>query len=145
MRLRFRPDPGMVLIVGVAVVVAALGLDTPRFSLAFYAAVAALIPVVLLTVLVQARYLIGLDQRNPFDRFLLHGFVYLPLLGEAAALNALTHGTDSPVIRGTVLVALGVTAGLLMLCVSDGPAPPSSTRSTTEAAPRRPAGRGGVR
>jgi hypothetical protein len=128
-------DPRMVLTLDVAALITILGVTTKPMPLVFYATVAALLPVLLLAVVFQDRYFTDLDRRNAFDRFLLQGLSYILLLGEAAALNCLAHGADSPMIRGTVLLAVGVAGALLVLLVSDGPATGRSRkRSAIDAA-----------
>jgi hypothetical protein len=88
------------------------------------------LPVLLLAVVVEGRYFRGLDHRESFDRFLLRGLLYMPVLGEAAALVCVAQGHDSELLRGTVLFALGVTVMLLLLYASYGPASDRSRKTS---------------
>jgi hypothetical protein len=109
------------LIVGVASLIACLGSVTTRMTLGFYVVVAQVLPVLLLAVVVQGRYFRDLDHRGSFDRFVLKGLLYLPLLGEAAALSCIAQGGDSAAPRGMVLLAVGITAALVIQYACVGP------------------------
>ncbi|MCW3020001.1 MAG: hypothetical protein JWN10_2309 [Solirubrobacterales bacterium] len=111
----------IVLIVDVALLIAGLGVSTTRITLGFYVVIAQVLPVLLLAVVVQGRYFRDLDRRGSFDGFVLKGLLYLPLLGEAAALSCIAHGGDSAPLRGMVLLAVGITAGLVIHYACDGP------------------------
>jgi hypothetical protein len=119
-----RVDRRISLTVGAALMVLGLGDLTSKvhIKLAIYAVLAQVLPILLLAVVVEGRYFRGLDRRESFDRFLLRGLLYMPMLGEAAALVCVAQGRDSELLRGTALFALGVTVMLLLLYASYGPA-----------------------
>lgn len=105
-----------------------------HIKLGFYSVLAQVLPILLLAVVVEGRYFRGLDHRESFDRFLLRGLLYMPVLGEAAALVCVAQGHDSELLRGTVLFALGVTVMLLLLYASYGPATDHSMKASAVAA-----------
>jgi hypothetical protein len=122
--LNARVDRRISLTVGAIVFVVGLGDVTARLRprLGFYGTLAQVLPVLLLAVVVEGRYFRGLERRQSFDRFLLKGLLYVPLLGEAAALACVAEGHDTALMRGVVLFALGLTVILLIVYASDGPA-----------------------
>jgi hypothetical protein len=126
-----RVDRRISLTIGAALMILGLGDLTTRvhIKLAFYAVLAQVLPILLLAVVVEGRYFRGLDHRESFDRFLLRGLLYMPVVGEAAALVCVAQGHDSELLRGTVLLALGVTIMLLLLYASYGPATDRSIRA----------------
>jgi hypothetical protein len=131
-----RIDRRISLTVGAALMILGLGDLTARvhIKLAFYAVLAQVLPILLLAVVVEGRYFRGLNRRESFDRFLLRGLLYMPVLGEAAALICVAQGHDSELLRGTVLFALGVTFILLLIYASDGPATNRSLKASVVAA-----------
>lgn len=126
-----RVDRRISLTIGAVLLILAIGSLTAKvhIRLAFYAVLAQVLPVLLLAVVVEGRYFRRLDRREPFDRFLLRGLLYMPVVGEAAALICVAQGHDSELLRGTVLFALGVTIMLLLLYASYGPATDRSIRA----------------
>jgi hypothetical protein len=126
-----RVDRRISLTIGAVLMILGLGDLTARMhiKLAFYAVLAQVLPILLLAVVVEGRYFRGLDHRESFDRFLLRGLLYMPVLGEGAALICVAQGHDSELLRGAVLFALGVTIMLLLLYASYGPATDRSIRA----------------
>jgi hypothetical protein len=112
------------MVVGTTLLVLGLGDLTAKMHvrLGFYSAVAQVLPVLLLAVVVEGRYFRRLDQRESFDRFILRGLLFIPLLGEGASLACIAQGHDTVWLRGTVLFALGVVVLLIVLYASYGPA-----------------------
>jgi hypothetical protein len=131
-----RVDRRISLTVGAALMVVGLGDVTSKVhvKLAFYAVLAQVLPILLLAVVVEGRYFRGLDRRESFERFLLRGLLYMPMLGEAAALVCVAQGRDSELLRGTVLFALGVTVMLMLLYASYGPATDHAIKASAVAA-----------
>jgi hypothetical protein len=124
-------DQRISLTIGAALLILGIGGMTARvhIRLGFYVVLAQVLPVLLLAVVVEGRYFRRLDCRESFDRFFLRGLLYMPVVGEAAALICIAQGHDSELLRGTVLVALGVTIMLLLLYASYGPATDRSMRA----------------
>lgn len=130
-----RVDRRISLTIGAVLLILAIGSLTTKvhIRLAFYAVLAQVLPIFLLAVIVEGRYFRSLKLREPFDRFFLRGLLYMPVLGEAAALVCVAQGYDSGFLRGTVLFALGVTVMLLLVYASDGPATDRSIKASAVA------------
>lgn len=117
-------DRRISLTVGAILIVVGLGDATAwtRPHLAFYGTLAQVLPILVLAMIVEGRYFRGLERRESFARFLLKSLLYVPLIGEAAALICLARGQDTALLRGVALFALFVSVTLLILYASDGPA-----------------------
>ena len=90
----------------------------------------------LLVGVIDGRYFVGLQRREPFDRFLLRGMLVLTLSGEAAALATLALSGDEVLLRGLVLLAIGCTGMLLWIYAVVGPARPTMPTDTLAMAER---------
>jgi hypothetical protein len=130
-----RVDSRVTLLVGASMMTVGLGLATSglHVRLGFYEVLAQVLPVLLLVVVVEGRYFRGLEQREPLDRFVLRGFLFVPLLGEVAALGCVAVGHDSLWLRGASILGLGVVVLMLVVYASDGPARSRSTRGAAVA------------
>lgn len=131
-----RVDRRISMAVGTTLIVLGLGDVTAKVHVrpGFYGAVAQILPVLLLAIVVEGRYFRRLDQRESFDRFLLRGLLFVPLLGEGASLACVAQGHDTVWLRGTVLFALGVVVLLIVLYAAYGPADDRVGRAATIAA-----------
>jgi hypothetical protein len=131
-----RVDRRISLTIGAVLMILGLGDLTARvhIKLDFYSVLAQVLPILLLAVVVEGRYFRSLDRREPFDRFFLKGLLYMPVLGEAAALVCVAQGHDSELLRGTVLFAFGVTVMLLLLYAAYGPATDRAIKASAIAA-----------
>jgi len=122
-----------VMAAGVALVIICLGGGGggAHFRLAFYEVLVWVLPILLLTVVLMGRQLSEIDPDGASERFVPRWVLCMPMLGEAAALGCIVNGADNMLLRGTVLFAVGVTAGLLVLCVSGGATSDRPGKSTS--------------
>lgn len=118
------------LLLGTSLIIFGLGEATSRIHIrgAFYAVVAQILPVLLLAIVVEGRYFRDLKHRSPYDRFLLRGLLFSPIVGEIACLIVVAQGHDALLPRGTVLFALGVLAS--SCCSTQQTAPPPRASAT---------------
>jgi peptidoglycan/LPS O-acetylase OafA/YrhL len=101
-----------------------------RIRADFYEMTAQVLPIVMLAVVVEGRFFRGLERRETTGRVVLKTFLFLPILGEAAALVCVAQGHASPLERGTVFTAYVVMLALLCVYAVDGPARSVPTRAS---------------
>jgi len=110
--------------------VAAMGIDARRWhvSVAFYATVAQVIPVLLLVAAVEGRMFRSRRSDTPFDRRVQRAFLMLVGLGEGSALVAVARGHDTLALRIATLLGLIVVVVIFLDLALDGPAAPDDDR-----------------
>lgn len=107
--------------------------DRIQFSGAFYDAVAQVIPVLLLAVAIEERVFRDRPTSDAFIRFGLRVLLISAVVGEAACLAVIAHGSDPLVLRGMVLTGL-LLVGVLFVLVALRELEPK-TSATSEGAP----------